>query len=450
MIRTLTATISLLLAAPAAWAAEVSGPTQRPNIIFILSDDVGIGDIGCCGGPFKTPHIDSLARGGTRFEYCYSTPLCGPSRCQILTGRYPFRTGLINNQSHNAIQPGHEIMLPTVLKEAGYVTASVGKWGQMSFGPGEWGFDEHLVFKGSGKYWASQSPLYAVNGKEKQLSAKEYLPDTMHAFLMDFVRQHKDRPFFVYYPMSHIHGPILRTPDSKPGASPDQLYVDNITYMDNLVGKLIDELDRLDLRKKTLVVFTGDNGTARFGADTATVNGKRVSGQKATMLEGGSRVPLVVNWPGTTPAGKVTRDLIDFSDFFATFAELGRAKLPEGVALDSRPFAAQIKGEKGTPREWVYVELNGKSYVRDACYKLTNGGELYDLSEAPWKEALIAKDTTDNVAIAARQRLQSVLDQHPVAPGKDIATNAAKKAKKVKRAARKTKQAAGDAAESPK
>jgi arylsulfatase A len=167
-----------------------------------------------------------------------------------------------------------------------------------------------------------------------------------------------------------------------------------------------------------------------------------VSGMKATMLEGGSRVPLVVNWPGVTPAGRVNHDLTDFSDFFATFAELAGAKASEGVTLDSHSFAAQIKGEKGTPREWVYVELNGKSYVRDARFKLTNGGELYDLSEAPWKEVLVAKDTTDGAAIAARGRLQSVLEQHPTAPGKDVPTAAAKKAK---RAARKAKQAAGDA-----
>src|SRR5205823_2045247 len=124
----------------AAVAEEKSAP-QKPNIILIYSDDVGLGDIGCCGGHFKTPQIDALAKGGTRFEYCYATPLCGPSRCQTLTGRYPFRTGLINNNSHQAIQPGLETMIPSVLKKAGYVTASVGKWGQMSFGPGEWGFD---------------------------------------------------------------------------------------------------------------------------------------------------------------------------------------------------------------------------------------------------------------------------------------------------------------------
>src|SRR5215467_10123386 len=125
LIGVLSAAVVLAALSFSAHAAEKSSP-QKPNIIMILSDDVGLGDVGCTGGPFKTPHIDALAKGGTRFEFCYATPLCGPSRCELLTGRYPFRTGLINNNSHNAIQPGKEIMLPTILKKAGYVTASAG------------------------------------------------------------------------------------------------------------------------------------------------------------------------------------------------------------------------------------------------------------------------------------------------------------------------------------
>jgi arylsulfatase A len=161
------------------------------------------------------------------------------------------------------------------------------------------------------------------------------------------------------------------------------------------------------------------------------VNGKSISGMKATMLEGGSRVPLAVSWPGVTPAGKVNHDLIDFSDFFATFAELAGAKLPEGVKLDSHSFAAQIKGEKGAPRDWLYVELNGKSYVRNAKYKLTNKGELFDLSEAPFKEIAIASDTTDSAAMGARKQLQAILDQLPTAPpGADDGKKAKKAAKK--------------------
>lgn len=345
---------------------------------------MGLGDIGVCGGAFKTPHIDKLAAGGTRFAQCYSTPLCGPSRCQFLTGRYPFRTGLISNHSQAAISPQREIMIPAVLKKAGYVTGSCGKWGQMPLGPGEWGFDHWLVFDRSGKYWANQGD-YSIDGKSHTLKPDEYLPDRMHQWVTHFITEHKDQPFFLYYPMSHIHGPILRTPDSKPKADKDELYRDNITYMDKLVGQLMSELDRLKLREKTLVIFTGDNGTAHFGKDLATVNGKMISGMKASMLEGGSRVPLIVNWPGVTPAGKVSSDLIDFSDFFATFAQLAGAPLPENVKLDSQSFAAQIRGQTGQPRQWAYVELDGKSFVRDDRYKLTNDGKLYDLKNAPFE-----------------------------------------------------------------
>jgi len=392
------------------WASAFGQETPpKPNLIFILSDDVGLGDIGCCGGPFKTPNIDALATGGTRFEYCYSTPLCGPSRCQFLTGRYPFRTGLISNNSRNAIAPSRETMIPTVLKKAGYVTASVGKWGQMCLGPGEWGFDEYLVFPGSGRYWRDQTTHYNVNGVQKNLPEGVYLPDLMHDFIVEFLNHHKDQPFFLYYPMSHIHGPIVATPDSK-GGGKDKLYSDNIAYMDKLVGKLMAELDRLHLREKTLVLFAGDNGTARFGVNAATVQGRHISGMKASMREGGSRVPLLVNWPGSTPAGKVSRDLTDFSDFFPTLAELAGAKLPEGVTIDGHSFAAQIKGQPGQPREWVYVELSGKRYAATSRWKLNNDGELSDMKEAPFKEIPVPKDTANNEALAARKHLQEVLD----------------------------------------
>src|SRR5437868_5335332 len=146
--------LAILVAATASMGA-VAAP--RPNIIFIDSDDVGIGDVHFSGGPFSTPNLDKLAAGGTNFTYCYATPLCGPSRCESLTGRYPFRTGLISNNSHKAVDPEHEIMIPTVLKKAGYVTGSDGKWGQIQLGPKEWGFDEWFVFPGSGRYWSEQN-----------------------------------------------------------------------------------------------------------------------------------------------------------------------------------------------------------------------------------------------------------------------------------------------------
>jgi arylsulfatase A len=325
-----------------------------------------------------------------------------------------------------------------VMKKAGYVTGSDGKWGQIQLGPKEWGFDEWFVFPGSGRYWSEQNITYNDNGNSHELKEGEYIPDLMHKWAVNFIDKHRDQPFFLYYPMSHIHGPILRTPDSKPGADKDQLYADNVEYMDKLVGKLMKELDRQHLRERTLVVFTGDNGTARFGVEKATVHGKHISGQKGSMLEGGSRVPLAAYWPGHTPAGKVNNDLIDFSDFFATFAELAGAKPPEGVTLDSHSFAPQIQGKKGSPRDWVYVELNGKSYARDKRYKLTNKGELFDLSEAPFKEIPIAKDSEDEAAAKARKDLQTVLDEHPTATGKKLEPRANQgKGKQGKRANRK-------------
>ena len=426
-----------LLSLAAGFALSVSA-VDKPNIILILSDDVGLGDIGCYGGAFKTPHIDALAKQGLKFENAYSTPLCGPTRCQTLTGRYPFRTGLNSNHAHDAVDPKREVMIPTVLKQAGYATASVGKWGQICLGPREWGFDEELVYQGSGKYWGTQKGGYTANQKATEVPEGKYLPDVMHEFATSFIERNKDKPFFLYYPMSHIHGPILRTPDSKPGADEKQLYRDNVEYMDKLVGRLMDELDRLKLREKTLVIFTGDNGTAHFGVAEATVNGRAISGMKGTMLEGGSHEPFIASWPGITPAGKTTADLVDFTDFMTTFAELGGAKLPENLTFDGHSFAPVLKGEKGT-RDWVYVELSGRSFVRDARFKLTNGGDLFDLKNVPYEETPVSADSKDEAAVAARQKLQKVLDEHPAKPvtKEDREAQQKKNAKRQKRAAGK-------------
>jgi arylsulfatase A len=380
-------------------------PAEKPNIIYILADDVGMPNIGCYGGNFKTPEIDLLAKGGVQFEYCYAMPLCGPSRCMGLTGRYPFRTGLVSNNSEGALRDRREIMIPKIMKAAGYVTASVGKWGQMPFDPGTWGFDEYLTWAGSGLYWREKDrrTTYVVNGKTLDFAEGKYMPDLMHDFLMEFINKNKDRPFFVYYPMSDIHEPILRTPES--GPKEHRFLGDNISYMDKLVGKLVAELERLNLRQKTLILFTGDNGSA---SGQFLVNGKPINGKKGEMWEGGSRVPLIVNWPGVTPAGKICKDLTDFSDFYPTFAEIGGGKLPAGVPIDGRSFAPQVRGEAGNPRQWIYVELSGECYVRDGQWKHSGGAELFDMKEAPYKEP--PADVTVADAAAAQKRLQKILD----------------------------------------
>jgi len=405
-----------------ATAAEAA--SQKPNIIFILSDDLGIGGVSSYGADhFKTPNIDKLARSGIRFEHCYSSPICGPSRALLMTGRYAFRTGMTYNDTGPLLEPANEIMMPKVLKPAGYVTAQVGKWAQLPLQPGDWGFDDYLRFKGSGKYWNTQpgNKTYTVNGTEVPLLDGEYLPDKMNDFVVNFITRHKDQPFYIYYAMSHVHQPILRTPDTKPGPSDKRtLYRDNVAYMDKLVGKLIAELDRLNLREKTIVIFSSDNGTAPPFKWFCTIDGgKQLSGCKFTMLECGALVPMIVNWPGTTPAGKVSDNLISFVDFFPTLAEVGGAKLPRGVTIDGRPFTPMLYGEPLTsPRDWIFVMLDSLWYDRELIWKLDQSGELFDMENAPFTEPLVPADTQNTGALAARQRLQTILTQLNPANGK--------------------------------
>ena len=417
--------LSVVLAVPGIMpvGATESAP-QKPNIIFILADDLGIGSVSSYGADnFKTPNIDKLGQSGIRFEHAYSSPLCGPSRALLMTGRYAFRTGMTSNDTGDLLKPGNEIMMPTVLKQAGYVTAQVGKWEQLPLQPSDWGFDEYLRFQGSGIYWNTQKKgkTYTVNGKEVPLLDGEYLPDKMQEFAVDFIRRHRDQPFYLYYPMSHVHKQILPTPDSKPGENINQLYQDNVAYMDKLVGKLVAEVDRLNLRKKTLIIFSSDNGTYRGFKLFCTIDGgKQLSGCKATMLECGALIPTVASWPGTIPAGQVSQNLISFVDFFPTFAELAGAKLPRGVTIDGKPFTPMLYGQTGGDwlRDWIFVLLNRKWYDRDMSWKLNQSGELFDMKNAPFTEPLVPADTKDGDALAARQRLQTVLDQLNPAAGK--------------------------------
>jgi arylsulfatase A len=386
--------------------------SNKPNIMFILADDLGINGVACYGADrYKTPNIDKLAQGGIRFTHGYTAPLCGPSRAIIMTGRYAFRTGATNQDATGRMKPEVETFMPKIMKPAGYVTTCIGKWGQLPLGPAEFGFDEYLKFTGSGVYWNTQAKgkTYTVNGRVLSLRDKEYMPDVMHNHMVDFLTRNRERPFYAYYSLSHVHAEILPTPDSAPDSK--DLYADNIAYMDKLVGKLIGELDRLKLRDNTLVVFVGDNGTGGAYAAQSTIGSRGLSGEKGSMLEGGAQVPLIVNWPGKTPVGKVCDDLIDSSDFMPTLAEVAGAKLPANTILDGRSFAPQIHGQKGRPRDWIFIQLAGMWYVREARWKLNQDGELFDMNGEPFTEPKVPADTKDPAAVAARQRLQATLDK---------------------------------------
>jgi arylsulfatase A len=424
---TFLAFTAALLLAPltALHAAE-----RTPNIIFILADDLGIDGVSCYGADKrKTPQIDRLAASGTRFEICYAAPLCGPSRCALMTGRYAFRTGGIGNGSWRDGGPGakspDEQPIAKLLQQAGYATCQSGKWRQLGETPREWGFDTYMTDPtASGWYWEKG---FIKDGETARTASAMYNPDQIQAFSLDFIRRHKDGPFFLYYAMHLVHQPTLHTPDSHDQQDGPDRYDDNIAYMDKQVGELVEELEKLGLREKTLVMFSGDNGTA--GRYLAHVHGRVVKGWKGSMLDGGSRVPLIASWPGVTPAGKVLPDIVNFTDMLATFVELAGAHPPAGFTYDSHSIAPQLRGEKGQPREWAYVQLDAKWFVREQGWKMTESGELFDMSEAPFAETLIPTSADTEASKAARQRLAAVLAQLNPAGGKtDNGGNTAKKA----------------------
>jgi len=385
---------------------------KKPNIIFILADDLGYAEIGCYGADkYKTPNIDKLASQGLRFTHAYASPLSGPSRATLLTGRYVFRTGATNQDACSSVFTKAEKAIPFYLKPAGYVSTMIGKWGQLPDDPSDFSFEEYLRFFGSGVYWTEpgKKQNYRVNGTDMILKENEYMPDLMHQKMVEFLTANKNKPFFAYYSMSHVHGEIMKTPDSKPTTT--DFYDDNITYMDKLVGQLRTELDRLKLTENTILIFFSDNGTAGGKAERATIGGRRLSGQKGSMLEGGSLEPLIVYWPGVTPVGKVSDDLISSTDFLPTFAEITGATLPKDIILDGQSFNAQIHGQKGTPRTSVFVQLANNYWARNAGWKLNQSGELFDMSKAPFEEIAVPADTKNAAATAARKSLQAELDR---------------------------------------
>jgi arylsulfatase A len=317
-----------------------------------------------------------------------------------------------------------------MLKLGGYSTGMAGKWRQVGETPNDWGFDEYTTDPTAGGwYWKTN---HLKNGNEVTFPEGTYAGDVVHEFAIDFIRRHKDQPFFFYYSMHHVHGPILRTPDTAEGTKDaDALYTDNLRYMDKQVAAVIAELEKLSLREKTLVIFSGDNGTAL--TFPSTIGGRMINGKKASMLEGGSRVPFIASWPGTTPADKVSKDIVSFADPHATFVDLAGGKLPEGMKFDGQSIAPQLRGEVGKPREWAYVQLGKNWFVRNAGFKMDQSGALFDMSDAPFVEKPVASDADGEASKAARARLTTILAELNPAAGKTDVGGGVKRAGKIKR-----------------
>lgn len=431
---------------------DAANPARQPNILLIMADDLGFETINCYGGTsYKTPHIDALAKSGVRFTHGFSTPLCSPSRVELMTGRYGFRTGwtsLIGRGAGNDyFDPKKETTFAHVLKSAGYATAIAGKWQLCDFPKHpnhlrECGFDKSLCWaweidgQQTSRFWA---PVLWDNGRLRKMPADKYGDDLFSDFLIEFMKQHRAVPFFAYYPMALVHGPHIAPPGSpraitaqhaaaegrirngknagkrnSPLGKDDDLindpanFPDMVAYMDTIVGKLVAALDELGLRENTLVIFTGDNGTDK--KITSMMGDIVVPGGKGSVTELGAHVPLIASWPAKTPAGKINSDLVQFCDILPTLAELAGAKLPSGTTIDGRSFAPQLRGEKGRPRDWVFTQLGRRKFARDQRYMLHEDGRLYDIPNDLFEKNDLSTSTKPEI-VAAKKQLQAVLDK---------------------------------------
>ncbi|MCY2950712.1 MAG: sulfatase-like hydrolase/transferase, partial [Planctomycetota bacterium] len=396
------------------------GADGRPNVIVVMADDLGFECLGAYGGEtYKTPHLDRLARSGMMFRQHFGTPVCSPARAQMLTGRYAFRSGFISIAGSSgavaALDPKQEVTLANLMKGAGYSTAITGKWhlgwgnkpttGPAEFDPKQYrassniaacGFQEQYCF--SGPHMTYGEP---VKGK--------YHPDLYQEWALRYLegRKGKSRPFFMYYGMGLVHFDFDPTPLHPEGKKNDKKnFPYMIEYLDRQIGELVAKLEETGLRENTLILFSSDNGCDGF---KSKLNGREVVGGKSGMKDTGTWVPLLASWPGGVKGGSECGDLTDYTDFLPTICELGGAKAPGDRAIDGRSFVPQLRGEKVKGKEWVYVQLVNKWFIREKKYKLRETGRLYDLSATPFEEKRIeAKDETAE-AKEVKKRLAGAL-----------------------------------------
>ena len=408
----------------AALAAVPVKAATKTNIVLMMTDDLGYECLACNGGTsYSTPHLDRLAASGIRFEHCYSQPLCTPSRVKLMTGRHNFR----NYKRFAHLEP-EEITFANVLRDAGYATGIVGKW-QLGYDaslPQHFGFDEYCLWqltqqKNKGERYTH--PLIEENGEFLPRGEKAYGPAVFNDYARDFMTRHKDEPFFLYYPMVLTHDPFVPSPDSEewadtPHKKDNKFFADMVAYMDKAVGQVAAHLDELGIRENTLLMFTSDNGTHR--SLTSRMGDTVIRGGKGTPPDAGTRVPLIASWPAHIKEGRVSQDLIEFSDFFPTILEAAGAPLPEDREIDGVSFLPQLRGETGNPREWIYIHYDPhwgsfskvkSKFARNQRYKLYHDGRFYDVPNDPLEERPLDLEAAGPKARAVRKKLQAVIDK---------------------------------------
>lgn len=440
----------LSLVALPEWLKSFGFPERKPNIVFVLADDLGYAELGCYGQKrIKTPNIDMMAREGVRFTNCYSgSPVCAPSRCVLLTGRH---TGHAFVRDNHEIQPEGQlalpegtVTLPKLLKECGYSTALIGKWGLgfpgSSGDPLNQGFDHFFGYNCQRKAHNHYPPALWRNREQVPLEGndggprgEQYAPDLMEAEALQFIREKKRSPFFLFFTTTIPHL-ALQVPDDSlqeyinqwddppydgkkgylPHKNPRAAYAAMVTRLDRTVGRISRELKEQDIEDQTLMIFTSDNGSTYDigGYDPSFFNGTGIfRASKGSVYEGGIRIPFVARWPGHISAGTTSDHVVAFQDMMPTLLEIaGQAQsvLPD---IDGVSIAPELLGHSGQrSHEYLYMEFpayGGQQMVRIGPWKGVRQGlmknpdapiELYDLKTDPGERIDVAAQHPDLVA----------------------------------------------------
>jgi N-acetylgalactosamine-6-sulfatase len=416
-----------------------------PNVVLIVADDLGYGDLGCYGcRDIKTPHLDRLAARGVRFTNFYANgPECTPTRAALLTGRYQHRVGGLEcaiglgnvgryddairlRESNDLGLPADDASLARLLKRAGYATALCGKWHlgyEDKFSPNRHGFDEAFYCLGGGMDYfrhvedpARPEPALRVNGKPVRRPG--YFTDLVADEAVRFIRAPRDKPFFLYVAFTAPHAPYQGPTDEvagatawKQGQAPPAVYAAMVERMDDATGRILAALDDGRLAANTLVVFTSDNG------GTASARPTPLRGQKGSTFEGGIRVPCIARWPGVLPAKATTDEVAITMDLTASLARVAGTTPPEGRAFDGIDILDRLaKGQPATPRTLFWRARRGDRTwwaVRDGAAKYVarkDGGRtqeyFFDLDRDPGEERDLSARRAGEVA-----RLRTLLTE---------------------------------------
>jgi len=403
-----------VLSASMASANQDSNWQRPPNLIVIITDDQGYGDIGAHGHPLlKTPHLDGLWESSTRLERFYVAPVCSPTRASLMTGRYNYRTGVVDTYIGRSMMHASEKTLPELLQDAGYRTGIFGKWHLGDNYPlraMDQGFEESLIHRGGGIGQPSDPPETSyfdpwLQHNGETVRREGFCTDIFADATLAFIEAHQNEPFFAYLATNAPHSPYIAPEEYKQPyldfGLDDELaaFFGMITNIDHNVGRILKKLEELGIRENTLLIFLTDNGSAVPSNDEAFAGPFR--GKKGQVYEGGIRVPCFIHWPGQVEEGKALDTLSAHIDLLPTALAALQIPIPKNLHWDGQNLwpiiqgKARGQGERNVVLQWhrgdVPEAFRGSAVV-GTRWKLVNGVELYDLESDPRETSDVANN----------------------------------------------------------